>query len=65
MSINIDYVDQTIIVLIDIQSNFTFLRWSRICDDRPLPFASMWYNPPKKFNSHVYNSIMNIQSNTT
>ena len=61
MSKNIDDIDLTVIAPISIYITYTFLQWSWICNNRPVPFASMWYNPPKKVNSNVDNSIVNGQ----
>ena len=59
MSINIDEIDQTVIVIIAKYSTYTFVWWSRIRDDCPVILASMRYNPQKKVISHIDNSIVN------
>ena len=59
MSININEIDQTVMVIIAIYSTYTFVCWSRIHGDLPVMLASMRYNPSKKVISHVDNSIEN------
>ena len=61
MSINIDEIDQTIIVLIPIYSLFTIVLWSQICDALPEIMASITYNQYNKAISHIDNSIVNVK----
>ena len=61
MSENIDEIYQIVVLIIAIYITYTFVRWSRIHDDRRVPFASRGYNTQKKGNSPVYNSIDNDQ----
>ena len=65
MGKNIDEINQTVIVVIEIYSTYTFVRSSWIHQDLPVLFASMWYNTPKKGNNHIDNSISNSQYNKT
>ena len=59
MSINIDEIDETVMVIIAIYSTFNFIWWQRICDDWPVMLAIMRYNPQRKGIIHVDNSIEN------